>query len=352
MTVALYTNIVSPHQLPLAKELLNLVGDANYRYVFTEQFHLDRQKMGWCDESLPWMINARTQPSLAAQWLNGCYVLICGLRDLDLIESRSNSGKLTLYANERWFKPFNLVKARILLPGSIRMWFPRYKHMAQRFVSLSRKYPQFRILPFGEWAKKDFISIGVPREKMVVWGYFVAPSCMTPRTCVSPKKILWVGRMLDWKRVDTLIKAFRLFWETKHDSCTGKYSRTLIGDGPEKKNLKRLANGLPVEFKDSIPIEDIRSVMRQHDIYVLPSNAQEGWGVALCEALEEGMIAIGSFEAGSSATILPKERLFHAGDWRRLAELIGLAVDGAFAPTGIGIWSALYAAKRFMGLCQ
>ena len=32
------------------------------------------------------------------------------------------------------------------------------------------------------------------------------------------------------------------------------------------------------------------------------------------KALEEGMNVIGTYEAGASAAILPRERLYHAGD--------------------------------------
>ena len=47
-----------------------------------------------------------------------------------------------------------------------------------------------------------------------------------------------------------------------------------------------------------------------------------GWGAVLNEALEEGMEVVGTFEAGASATILPRENLFHAGDWRGLRRLL------------------------------
>ena len=66
------------------------------------------------------------------------------------------------------------------------------------------------------------------------------------------------------------------------------------------------------------------------------------------EALEEGMRVLGTFEAGASATMLPRERLFRAGDWRRLAELLSAcredSCEGGAAP-GIGAWSASFAAE-------
>ena len=81
--------------------------------------------------------------------------------------------------------------------------------------------------------------------------------------------------------------------------------------------------------------------MRNHDVYVLASNAYEGWGAVVSEALEEGMKVVGTYEAGSSATILPKECLFHAGEWKRLLESLQNGVHGV----GIGEWTAANASK-------
>ena len=63
-----------------------------------------------------------------------------------------------------------------------------------------------------------------------------------------------------------------------------------------------------------MPVAEVRAFMRSHEVYVLPSNAYEGWGAVVSEALEEGMEVLGTYEAGSSATVLPQENLFHAGD--------------------------------------
>ena len=55
-------------------------------------------------------------------------------------------------------------------------------------------------------------------------------------------------------------------------------------------------------------MEKVRELMREHDLFVFPSNGLEGWGAVVSEALEEGMNVIGTFESGAPATLLPKER--------------------------------------------
>jgi glycosyltransferase involved in cell wall biosynthesis len=86
--------------------------------------------------------------------------------------------------------------------------------------------------------------------------------------------------------------------------------------------------------------------MRAHDVYVLSSNAYEGWGAVVSEALEEGMKVVGTYEAGASATILPESNLFHAGDWSWLKDLLQKDILKA----DIGLWSAKNAAKVLIEL--
>jgi glycosyltransferase involved in cell wall biosynthesis len=88
--------------------------------------------------------------------------------------------------------------------------------------------------------------------------------------------------------------------------------------------------------------------MREHDVYVLASNGYEGWGAVVSEALEEGMKVIGTYEAGSSATILPKECLFKSGDYVVLRKMLA---DSAGLPLlDKEIWSAKNAAVAFVAL--
>jgi glycosyltransferase involved in cell wall biosynthesis len=150
-------------------------------------------------------------------------------------------------------------------------------------------------------------------------------------------KVLWVGRLLDLKRVDTIIKAVGECAKSK------KITLDIYGLGPEDVKLKELAAkyGEAIKFYPPVPINEVRKLMREHDVYVLSSNAYEGWGVVVSEALEEGMAVIGTHEAGSSATILPESNLFHAGDWRRLKELL----EGDLERVGIGPWTAKSAAE-------
>ena len=46
--------------------------------------------------------------------------------------------------------------------------------------------------------------------------------------------------------------------------------------------------------------------------------------------------------------LLPRERLFHSGDWKTLAQLIEKDVRGELPPCSIGEWTAKAAATRLL----
>ena len=353
MTVTLYTNIISPHQLPLAREIVRRIGRENYRYVYTEGFHAERTKMGWhCDQAddvrcLRFDPRRKSLENVEARdWLENCDLLLCCPRDLGLIERRCQRGRRTYYVNERWFKP----------PwGCLRMVVPSFRRMVRKFVSLTNEYEKFRLLPIGVHARHDFRELGVTSDKMTTWGYFVEPSrqwALRETSEISKRslRVLWVGRLLAWKRVDTLLKAVAC--------CRARFpiSLTIVGDGPLRGKLERLAQKLfgaqleGVRLEHSVSIGMVRDLMRSHDVYVLPSNGYEGWGAVVSEALEEGMTVFGTHEAGSCATILPDSQLFYVGDWRRLASLLeAFHFDPQnFDNGGPFLWTAARAAERLL----
>ena len=141
-----------------------------------------------------------------------------------------------------------------------------------------------------------------------------------------------------------------------------RFQLTLVGEGPEKAKILRIAEKLQKKFNTPlststsffdllppVPIAEVRNLMREHDVYVLASNAQEGWGAALNEALEEGMVGLGTHEAGASAALLPEAQRFHAGDFGALARLLEKAYAEELRPTGMPVdYTAAGAAGRLM----
>ena len=383
MKIVFDTNEISPHTLPLANAIRALGEDLSYCY-FRQPRDSFRSK------ELLGMVNGfgkvirRGDEALPA--VLGADFLIENNRKLELMGKREHP---TVYTSERWFKPIRIdtmVEAEIAprpglsISGFFKIVFPFVWRRVRAITRILDQRRGFYYLPLGIIAAQDMARVcgllhgdlrclfRAPElgfesraggriwakngndhrycvDRMRIWGYFVAESDSSKMDLRSSSdntviRVLWAGRLLPVKRVDTLIKAVNGLRNIELD---------IIGNGPDEVRIKRLAAGRAnIHFKGLMPLSQLRMEMRRHDVYVFSSNAFEGWGAVVNEALEEGMKVIGTYEAGASATILPESNLFHAGDWRRLRELL----TNPIPDVGIGGWSAKSAATALMSMYE
>jgi hypothetical protein len=359
MHVLQVTNAISHHQLPLARKITEMVGAENFRFAVTGQLDDERQQLGWNNqENEPWIIRAgehgKDQKELE-QWWDEADVVICGERRFSRIQDRLNKGKLTFYMSERWWKP----------PiGMARLLHPRFALMTARFAKTA-KSPLFHYLPMGGVAADDMRRIAAFNGRMWQWGYLTElpnplPSCDRNGGSL---RVLWAGRMLAWKRVDTLIRAFSQLQQEHQDATL-----TLVGDGPELIRLESLAGKLlaanSYRFLPPMPVPRVLELMCQHHIYVLPSNGYEGWGAVVNEAMSVGCTVIASAAAGAAKTMIRNGEnglLFTPGDWRTLSDQLillscnetmrrHLAEQGQRTITEC--WAPAVAAERFLAVSK
>jgi len=164
---------------------------------------------------------------------------------------------------------------------------------------------------------------------MWTYGYFIdVPSMPPQRRKEEMPQILWAGRMLDWKRVDVLIKACGILNKKELN-----FRLNLIGDGPEHSSLLRLVEDLGlqevVSFFPPVTVREVRLAMQAAHIYVLPSSQEEGWGVVIGEAMGDGCAVVAASGAGSAQMLVQHGKtgyLFQEDDMngltRYLEELI------------------------------
>ena len=399
-----YTNIPSPHSIPLANAMHRVAGEM--LYVFqrrSTQTYLNSQA---CKEIEAESICEAEDTKRARAAISSCHSLIISIRDVGLLKERAEKRLFTAYASERWLKPISaLHPARseyaacpraLWLPGILKLAVPSIFRRVRFFTTLISDVQTFCYLPQGIRAAKDMARLcglmhgdlmclfkapeldferkpggriwlkngGDGRkyclDKMRIWGYYVKPSksdALPVQEAAKTKpheiKVLWVGRLLNWKRVDAIVRAVGEHTNLKRvDASLPKITLDIYGEGPEKERLKSLATRYAesecIRFHPPLPNAEIRDVMRSHDVYILGSNAFEGWGAVVSEALEEGMAVLGTYEAGACATMLPDENLFHSGDWRALLKLLQSPVK----KVGIGLWTADYAAKTLMEIAD
>lgn len=110
------------------------------------------------------------------------------------------------------------------------------------------------------------------------------------------KTILFVGRLHQVKGVRYLIEAMAIVHSKYPD-----IKLIIIGDGVERQNLgalsEKLALGDCIRFIGRVEQESIPLIMKQADIFVLPS-ISEGFGIVILEAMASGLPIIATRVGG------------------------------------------------------
>ncbi|MDM1722265.1 glycosyltransferase family 4 protein [Acinetobacter towneri] len=359
MKILQVTNIVSHHQLPLARELYNLVGEDNFLFVATEALDQERLKNGWQGEyTEKWIINPNNsieEKEKFDKFWDEADVVLCGVRLISRMQQRVDNKKLCFYMSERWWKP---------PVGILRLCHPEYLKMVLNFRRLS-KSPYFHYLPTGPFAAKDMALVTSMSERVWQWGYFTEIPNLTHNISevVNSKtvSVLWVGRMLKWKNVDLLIKVLARLKNEGKD-----FKLTLVGDGPERERLQKLADKLLGDqyytIQNFIPAAEVPILMAKHEIYVLPSNAYEGWGAVINEAMSVGCAVVASDKTGAGAAMIEhglNGMLFKSGSVDSLYECLNELINIKSLRDDLGMrarstfiehWNPRVVAQRFINL--
>lgn len=154
--------------------------------------------------------------------------------------------------------------------------------------------------------KHELVLHGCPEEKIVVHysGINVDQFAYKERSLPAdgPIRIIYVGRLVEKKGADMLIKAFY-----RVHQAFPQARLSLIGDGELKHQLKRLSKTLRlekyVEFLGSLPHQEITKQLDQAHIFCLPSMTDrtgnmEGIPNAIKEAMASGLPVVSSSHSG------------------------------------------------------
>ena len=163
----------------------------------------------------------------------------------------------------------------------------------------------------SSWAKDYLINYGaIPQEIFVIPHLPAGPARPTPAE-TSEKEvlrqqngiksdvstILWVGRMVDLKRLDTLLQALMIVQKD------AQVQLVLVGSGPDEVNLRQQAEDLQlsnVYFVGSKNRRALQDYYRLADVLVLPSSS-ETFSAVIPEAMAQGLPIVTTNVVGASA---------------------------------------------------
>lgn len=134
-----------------------------------------------------------------------------------------------------------------------------------------RKLPHSRVMP----------AIGIDSN--------LIPS-RPPNICAKPLRLIFVGNLLYLKGLQLALPALAIA-KAQGAEC----SLTIVGDGPFRHRLERMARELDIEehviFRGNRPLEEVYRLYQEHDIFLFPSLRDSG-GFAVLEAMAAGLPVI------------------------------------------------------------
>jgi glycosyltransferase involved in cell wall biosynthesis len=103
---------------------------------------------------------------------------------------------------------------------------------------------------------------------------------------------VYVGRLSKEKGVETLIKAFKILSVSSVCSVVKNLKLIVVGDGVDRQELEKLAEGLNVEFVGQKPANEARRIVAESKALVSPSACWETFGLAAAEAMTVGVPSV------------------------------------------------------------
>jgi glycosyltransferase involved in cell wall biosynthesis len=192
-------------------------------------------------------------------------------------------------------------------------WREKVKH---RLYPIWMKWITYAI-PGGTRQAEYFRHYRVPQEKILVSHMTVDTAKLratqTPPRCEFRKMhkilsdqvvVLFVGRLVEQKAIDTLVKAFEIAAAREINLALA-----IVGDGPERNLVERAAKKFPgrIWFPGRENQQGVVSWMRSSDVLVLPSR-REPWGLVVNEAMVCGLPVIVSDACGCVDDLVVPER--------------------------------------------
>jgi glycosyltransferase involved in cell wall biosynthesis len=144
----------------------------------------------------------------------------------------------------------------------------------------------------------------------------------------SRRRLLFSGRLVDFKRIDLLVAAFATIAADRPE-----WDLVLLGDGPQREDLKtRVPSELAKRVRWLGFIDDqeaVSAVYRNCDLLVLPSD-YEPWALVINEAAAAGLAIVASDAVGAAAELVcdgVNGGVFPGGSLQALTEKLMFATD-------------------------
>lgn len=355
MKICFSSNIFNHHQKFLSDSFYRRAEE--YHFIATMPMTDELNTLGYEKfENIPYLTNAYVDyesEEKALLQIKNSDVLITGSAPRKYYEAFLDNTKLLFHYSERINKrgeePLKYI----------------YRFFRMRLVD--KLDSDAYLLCASAYAAADYNKYGLFINKTYKWGYFPQMRKYNDVEAIikrkNRKKILWVGRFLNWKHPDDVIKVAKKLKDDGYD-----FKIDLCGTGIMKERLYNMAMSLgvteKVSFLGAIPSNQVRSHMETAGIYLFTSDRYEGWGAVLNESMNSCCAVVASHAIGAVPYLLDNMKngiVYHSGNIEELCESVKYLLDNPSEQERMGLaayhtivdeWNSDIAAERFMNLSE
>lgn len=176
---------------------------------------------------------------------------------------------------------------------------------------------------YGSRARKYVTSLGIPENKTwlalntVDVEYFRSRR----RKPATPPRFVYVGDLVERKRVDLLLRAAGELSKRRQD-----FVLQIIGSGPLEEEMRRMANDLGisdlVRFEGYQPNDEVPRYLSEATAFLFPTD-RDIWGLVLIEAMAAGLPCVASVRAGATDDVIEHGITGMAADFHGPASIAG-----------------------------
>ncbi len=352
MKITFVSNYYNHHQHPLCDALHRQC--ESFFFISTGVMRDERRQLGYGIAEPDYVLHAYEEAcaARAKACVQEADVIIFGAAQGALANPKIYQGKTVFYYSERIYKR----GCRLwLLPVRAIKYYYKYRWKQKSLLLCASGYAAY-----------DFSLTRTFRGKCYRWGYFPETKRYDIKKLIAqknPQKILWCGRLIDWKHPELAVETAARLRNAGVD-----FSMDIIGSGAMESELRKQIEdyGLAdrVKLLGSMPPQKTREHMERAGILLFTSDRQEGWGAVLNEAMNSGCAVVASDAAGSVPFLLKNGEngfSFHSGDSAELFEktrvilkqpALAAALGEAAYETISTTWNAETAARRLLQFAE
>lgn len=300
MKVTFYSNFLTHHQVPFCLEMQKKLGD-DFKFVSTMKIFKWRLDLGFKDLDQEYDFVVRSYENEesyneAKKLATESDIVIIGSTTDELIQERLKLDKITFRYRARVFIFPDGFWKTIFDKEKMKLFYNRHI----RF----RKNKNLYLLTCNGYGANDFNSLGLYKNKIYRWGYFLETNSYDMDKLLKQKEenkkieMVWVARFINWKHPEIVLKLAKSLKKQGY-----KFNIKMLGAGKLENKIREKVNKNHledvIEVVGQVPSDEVHYYMENANIFLGTSDTREGWGAVINESMNAGCVVIANQKMGS-----------------------------------------------------